>query len=78
MRRTLVPDPVIGNVWATGVAGAAGCGRTGLSIRLPAMVLPMIVTDAKVLSFMSASFVAYNLTAIRCDADFAVAIVFEP
>jgi hypothetical protein len=70
--------PVNGNVCAAGVAGAAGCGRTGLSIKLPAMVPPITVMDASVDIFMNSPRVAYNLTALRCDADFELAIVFEP
>ena len=68
--------PVNGSVCAAGVAGAAGCGRIGLSIRLPAMVLPRIVIDATVLIFMRT--IAYNLTALRCGADFEPAIVLDP
>jgi hypothetical protein len=78
MRFIAACGPVNGSACATGVAGVAGCGRTGLSIRLPAMVVPRIVTDANVCNFMNAPRVAYNLTAHRCDADFESALVFEP
>ena len=70
--------PVNGSVcatWATGAAGVTVC-RTGLSIKLPAMVLPTIVTDAIVLIFMRT--ISFNLTALRCDADFEPALVVEP
>ena len=70
-------DPVDGSACATGVAGAAVC-RTGLSIKLPAMVLPITVMDANVLIFMISPRVASNLTVVSCDADFAPATVFEP
>ena len=68
--------PVNGSVWTMGVAGAAGWLRTGLSIKLPAMVLPTIVTDAIVLIFMGT--ISFNLTALRCDADFGPTLVVEP
>jgi len=66
---------VNGSVCATGAAGAMGC-RTGLSIKLPAIVLPTIVTEAIVLIFMRT--ISFNLTALRCDADFGPALVVEP
>jgi len=40
------------------------------------MVLPTIVTDAIVLIFMGT--ISFNLTALRCDADFELALVVEP
>jgi len=52
-----------------------GC-RTGLSIKLPAIVLPTIVTEAIVLIFIRT--ISFNLTALRCDADFGPALVVEP
>jgi hypothetical protein len=67
--------PVDGSVCATGAVAATGC-RTGLSIKLPAMVLPTIVTEAIVLIFMRT--ISFNLTALRCDADFGPALVVEP
>ena len=81
MRRIDLPNPVEGNTCAKGVACATGawrCGGTGLSTRLPAIVPPITVMDANVLSFMNSPRVAYNLTAIRCDADFERAAVSEP
>ncbi len=68
-------SPVDGSICATGAAGASGC-RTGLSIKLPAIVLPTIVTEAIVLIFMRT--ISFNLTALRCDADFGAALVGEP
>ena len=75
MRLIATCGPVDGSVCATGAAGATGC-RTGPSIRLPAMVLPRIVTEAMVLIFMRT--ISFNLTAVRCDADFGPALVVEP
>ena len=68
-------SPVDGSVCAIGAAGATGC-RTGLSIKLPAIVLPTIVTEAIVLIFMRT--ISFNLTALRCDADFGPTLVDEP
>ena len=78
MRLIATCCPVNGNVCGAGFAGASGCGRTGLSIRLPATVPPITMMDATVVIFMNSPRVASNLTALRCDADFAAAIVFEP
>ncbi len=79
MRSTLVPDPVKGNACATGVGvGGVACNGTGLSMRLPTIVPPITVMDANVLIFIPAPRVAYNLTAIYCDADFERAAVLEP
>jgi len=78
MRLMATCCPVKGNAWATAVGGAAGCGRTGLRNRLPAIVPPITVMDANVLIFMNSPRVAFNLTALRCDGDFAAGIVFEP
>ena len=73
MRLIATCVPVNGSAGAN--VGAAG-GRTGLSIRLPAMVLPRIVREAIVLIFMRT--IAFNLTALRCDADFGASLVGEP
>ena len=71
--------PVEGKTGVTiGAAAAAGCLGTGLSIRLLAMVPPRTVMDANVLIFMLAPRVAFNLTAIRCDADSGFANVVKP
>ncbi len=75
MRLIATCSPVDGSVRATGAAGATGC-RTGLSIKLPAIVLPTIVTEAIVLIFMRT--ISFNLTALRCDADFGPTLVVEP
>jgi len=57
---------------------AAGCVGTGLSNRLLATVPPSTVMDAIVPIFMLAPRVAFNLTAIRCDADSGFANVVKP
>jgi len=75
MRLIATGSPVDGSVCAAGAAGATGC-RTGLSIKLPAMVLPTIVTDAIVLIFMRT--ISFKLTALPCDADFGLSLVVEP
>ena len=78
MRLIATCGPVDGSVFASVVVGAIGCGRTGLSIKLPAIVPPITVMDANVLIFMNSPRVASNLTALRCDADFESSVVFEP
>lgn len=40
------------------------------------MVLPRMVTDANVLSFIPC--IAFNLTALHCGSDIELVVVFEP